>query len=110
MKLFPGPDDEPAPSFTDPEDLAFFRLHPERNYRAREPRPNELKQAARRGHRLELAPGQTWAVIVTRVSNTFITTLGKVRLDQPGVYPDNDDDIRGAFKGPRPVAPAGVPA
>lgn len=110
MRTFEHRDNESAPSFTDPEDLAFFRLHPERNYRAREPRARELRQAARRGHRLELAPGQSWAVIVTRISNTFITTLAKVRLDQPGVYPDTDDDIRSGFKGPRPVVPAGIPA
>lgn len=110
MRLFPAIDSEPAPAYTDPADLAFFEAHPERSYRARAPFPREIFQALSRGHCLDLETGQSLAVIVTRVSNTFITTLAKVRLDQPGVYPDNDDDIRGGFRGPRPVAPAGIPA
>lgn len=110
MDIFPTRDTEPAPAYTDPADLAFFNAHPERRYRARAPFVREIFQALSRDHYLGLEPGQSLAVIVTRVSNTFITALAKVRLDHPGVYPDNDDDIRGGFKGPRPVAPAGIPA
>lgn len=110
MKMFDARDDEPAPAYTDPDDVAFFAKHPERNYRARAPKLPELEYAGQRGHCLDQKPGQSLAVIITRVGSTFITTLAKVRLDQPGVYPDNDDDIRGGFKGPRPVAPAGIPA
>lgn len=110
MRIFDAPDDAPAPSYTDPSDLAFFEAHPGRGYRARAPFAREIFQALSRGHCLDLKPGQSLAVIITRVGSTFITTLAKVRLDQPGVYPDNDDDIRGGFKGPRPVAPAGIPA
>lgn len=111
MQMFSNPDEQSAPSHTAPEDIAFFTLHPARQFRARPPTRRELQNARKRGHVLVLGPGQSWAVIVTRVvGGPIITTLGKVRLDLPGVYPDSDDDIRGAFNGPRPVAPAGVAA
>jgi hypothetical protein len=112
LKIFPAPDDEPAPSYTDPRDLAFFAMRPDRRYRARAPFRREIRQAKRGGHDLSLAPGQSLAVIVTRVgSGIIITAFAKVRLDNPRVYPNSDDDIRGGFtRGPRPTAPVGEPA
>lgn len=103
---------EPAPSQVDPRDLAFFRDHPARHYRARAPFRSELKQARRQGMDLTLSAGQELAVIVSRIGAGIITTmLVKVRLDRPGAFPDTDDDItRGFPKLPRPTAPAGVPA
>lgn len=112
MKLFSDHDHEPAPSFTDPRDLAFFALRPDREYRARAPFRREIRDARRRRLDMSLSPGQSLAVIVTRVGSGIITTaLVKVRLDRPGVYPESDDDIRGGFtRGPRPTAPVGEPA
>lgn len=111
MKDFSTADDQPAPAHTDKRDLAFFAEHPDREYRARAPFPHELDAAQERGHSLDLAPGQSWVVIVMRCGATLITTtLLKARLDTPGSYPNSDDEIRGAFKGPRPVTPAGAAA
>lgn len=112
MKLFATRDDDPAPSHTDPRDMVFFAMNPGRKYRARAPFRREIRAARRRGMDMSLSPGQSLAVIVTRVGSGIITTaLVKVRLDRSGVYPDSDDDIRGGFsRGPRPIAPVGEPA
>lgn len=105
MSIFPKPDDEPAPSFTDPDDLAFFAEHPDREYRARAPFKHELEEANRRGHSLELASDQALIVITMRCGTSLITTmLAKCRLSPPGTYPSTDDEIRRAFKGPVPIA------
>lgn len=103
------PNHAPAPDRTDPRDLAFFALHPERRFRARAPFREELRQAKLLGRLSPLAPGQEYATIVSRLGADVITTvLAKVRLDLPGVYPDSDEDIDRAFR--RPKTPKGVPA
>jgi len=98
----------PAPSRTDSRDLAFFSLHPERRYRARAPFREELRHAKLIGRLPPLKDGQVYCTIVARTGGPILTWLAAVRLDQPGVYPDSDDDIGRGFH--RPKSPKGVPA
>lgn len=102
------PEHAPAPDRVDPRDLAFFALNPDRKYRAREPFPEEIRQAKLLNRLPPLKEGQTYCTIVIRTGGPILTQLAAVRLDQPGVFPDKDDDIDRSFR--RPKAPKGVPA
>lgn len=102
------PNHAPAPDWTDPRDKAWFREHPERRQRVRAPFAEELTRARLMGVLKPLKPGQTYAVIVSDLGAHVMTQLFALRLDQPGIFPDSDDDIDRAFR--RPKAPKGVPA
>ncbi len=107
------PHQPPAPSRTDPRDLAFFSLHPDRRYRARAPFREELRRAALLGQLTPLVSGQVVMTVVSRPGAGLITTvLVKARLNAPGVYPDSDENIIKSFvrgpKGRSPCSPSGV--
>lgn len=98
----------PAPGRTDPRDKRWFAENPARRQRVRAPFAEELARVRLQGLLKPLRPGQEHAVIVSDLGTHIMTQLVTVRLDQPGVYPDNDQDIDRAFR--RPNAPQGVPA
>lgn len=92
----------------DQRDKDWFALHPERRQRVRTPFQGELTRARMLGLLQPLKPGQEYAVLVQDLGSHWMSQLIAIRLDQPGVLPESDDDIDRGFR--RQRAPRGVPA